>query len=51
MHEDLKLFVECTWGDKSDLNCAGKIFLSPLIAFVFCCFWVLYTLFVKRVAE
>lgn len=48
MTEDTKLWFECVLGDKSHLNLAGKIILSPIIFFVGVLWIVLEFLFTKR---
>ena len=51
MDKDTRLWFECTFGDKSHLNLAGKIIFSPIFLYVGVIFMTLDFLFTKRISE
>lgn len=48
---DIKLWVECTLGDKSHLNLLGKIVFSPLILLTAGIWFICEILFSKSTNE
>lgn len=48
LKEDVKLYIDCTFGEKSHMNLFGKICLSPLIVIAGVGHFLLEFLFAKR---
>ena len=49
--EEIKCFIDCTWGNKSHLNLFGKIIFTPVFLTFGSFILILHLLFSKRLLK